>query len=153
MVTSGRLSISKTAGLVRCFRFAVFKTYHKWSKKGWAVKQRQGRGHFKIIDAREEWRLTSWFSPHRRSPVALTDEKVKAGSDGQSITACCVWSCVTAECPRWLLNTTESSYTGHVSMRPGPWSDGGRWAGLINDRVRVSRLHEEEMEPEVSGLG
>ncbi len=40
-----------------------------------------------------------------------------------------IWGCKAAdwsECPWWLLSTAEIAYNGHMSIRPGPWSNGRR---------------------------
>lgn len=51
------------------------------------------------------------------------------------ITGCYVWGCVVtdqSECSCWPLSPAESTFNGHMSIKTGPWSTGGRWPGLFN---------------------
>lgn len=45
---------------------------------------------------------------------------------------CCEWGCVDwSGRPCWPVSTTKSACNGHMSIRTGPQSDGGRWSGLM----------------------
>lgn len=72
-------SISKTAGLVGCSRYAVVSTYQKWTKEGHPVNRRRGHGRPRLIDARGEERLAHLVESHKRATVAQIAEKVNAG--------------------------------------------------------------------------
>ena len=74
-------SISRTAGLVGCSRFAVVSTYQKWSKEGQPVNRRQGHGRPRLIDTRGERRLARVVQLHRKATVAQIAEKLNAGCD------------------------------------------------------------------------
>ncbi|KAM9476718.1 uncharacterized protein Hap1MRO34_009737 isoform 1-T6 [Clarias gariepinus] len=74
-------SISQTAGLVGCSRYAVVSTYQKWSKEGQPVNRRLGHGRPRLIDARGERRLARLVRSHRRATVAQIAERVNAGFD------------------------------------------------------------------------
>ncbi|MCI4384884.1 hypothetical protein PGIGA_G00043950 [Pangasianodon gigas] len=88
-------SISKTAGLVGCSRYAVVSTYQKWSKEGQPVNQRESHGCPRLTDVCEERRLAHLVRSHRRATVVQVAEKVNAGYDRntQCNAACCVWGC------------------------------------------------------------
>ncbi|KAF4088070.1 hypothetical protein AMELA_G00078690 [Ameiurus melas] len=74
-------SISKTAALVGCSRYAVVSTYQKWCKEGQPVNRRQGHGRPRLIDACGEQKLADLVQSHKRDTVAQIAEKVNAGCD------------------------------------------------------------------------
>lgn len=75
------LSISKTAELVGCSRFAVVSTFQKWSKEGHPVNRRKGHGRPRLIDARGEKMLADLVQSHSGATVAQIAEKINAGYD------------------------------------------------------------------------
>ncbi|ROJ29317.1 28S ribosomal protein S15, mitochondrial [Anabarilius grahami] len=103
-------SISKTASLERCSRSAVVSIYQKWSKEETEVNQQQGHGWPRLVDACWEQRLACVVQSNRQAAVAQTAQEVTAGSDRK---------------------VSESTNSGHVSIRTGPRSNGRR-TGLDN---------------------
>ncbi|MCI4387991.1 hypothetical protein PGIGA_G00080570 [Pangasianodon gigas] len=69
-------SISKTAGLVGCPRYAVVSTYQMWSKEGQPVYRQQGDGRPRLNDAHEEQRLARLVRSNRRATVTQIAEKL-----------------------------------------------------------------------------
>jgi len=126
-------SNSKTAALVGCSRSAVVSIYQKCSKEGTAVNRRQGHGRPRFIDARGERRLACVVRSNRQATVAQIAQEVNAGSDRKMSEYTVHHSLMHMGLhSRWPLSTTESSNSGHMSIRTGPQSNGRRWPGLMN---------------------
>lgn len=103
---------SVTEGPVWCSCCTGVRSYQKCSKEGAQVNQ---------------WihKLMKWF-------LTLI-ERIQIT---QNITAQCVWSFSfrAPEWTFWLMNTTQSSYTRHVSTRTGPWNCRRRRSDLMKHK-------------------
>lgn len=116
-------SISKVASLVRCSWYAIVSTFQTWSKEGQLLNWHQDRGCPRVIDEHGEQRLACLVRSHKRATVAQLTE-VNAGHSLQRM-GLHSWA-------KWPLPTTENAYSGHVSIRIGPWSNVKTWPCLRN---------------------
>lgn len=106
----------------------------KWPKEGQLGNQQHGHGHPRLTGVRGEWRVGHLVWSHIRATVA---QLVREGS---------------AEWPCWPLSTAYCNYTGHMSIRTGPWNNRRTEESHfllhhVDGHVHVVRLPTEEMVP------
>ncbi|KAK3557806.1 hypothetical protein QTP86_002693 [Hemibagrus guttatus] len=129
-------NISKTAALVGCSRSAVVSIYQKWSKEGTVVNRQQGHGLQRLIDAHGERRMARVIRSNRRATIAQIAEELYAGSyrkvSENTVHRSLLCMGLDSRRPVRVPMLTESGNNGHMIIRTGPWSNGRRWPGLMN---------------------